>query len=86
MRRARGEGKRPPLARQGAAPYITAMNYILALLLPPLSVLLAGRPIVAVISFLIWVPAIVISGGLGHPAFIVLAWIIIFERNRDRAA
>ncbi len=62
------------------------MNYLLALLLPPLSILLAGRPIVAVISFLVWVPAIIISGGLGHPAFIVLAWIIIFERRRDRAA
>jgi len=61
------------------------MNYLLALLLPPLSILLAGRPIVAIISFLFWVPAIIFSGGLGHPAFIVLAWIIIFERNRDRA-
>jgi hypothetical protein len=60
------------------------MNYLLALLLPPLSILIAGRPIVAVITFLIWVPAIIISGGLGHPAFIILAWIIIFERNRDR--
>ena len=61
------------------------MNYLLALLLPPLSIFIAGRPIVAIISFLVWVPAIIISGGLGHPAFIVLAWIVIFERNRDRS-
>ena len=72
--------------KRGRRAYVDGMNYLLALLLPPLSILLAGRPIVAVISFLIWVPAIIISGGLGHPAFIVLAWIIIFERKRDRAA
>lgn len=60
------------------------MNYILALLLPPLSILLAGRPIVAIISFLVWIPAIIFSGGLTHPMFIILAWIIIFEGNRDR--
>ncbi len=74
------------MAKRGGRPYVPGMNYLLALLLPPLSILLAGRPIVAVISFLIWVPAIIISGGLGHPAFIVLAWIIIFERRRDRSA
>lgn len=61
------------------------MNYLLALLLPPLSIFLAGRPILAVVTFFFWVPAILISGGLGHPVFIVLAWIIIFERNRDRS-
>ena len=61
------------------------MNYLLALFLPPLSILLAGRPILAVITFLIWIPAIIVSGGLTHPMFVVLAWIVIFERNRDRA-
>ena len=60
------------------------MNYLLALILPPLSILLAGRPILAVITFIVWVPAIIFSGGLTHPMFIVLAWLIIFERNRDR--
>ncbi|SEM75035.1 hypothetical protein SAMN04488003_10471 [Loktanella fryxellensis] len=59
------------------------MNYILALLLPPLSILFAGRPIVAILAFLFWVPAIIFSGGLGHPAFVILAWILIWEgRNR----
>ncbi len=60
------------------------MNYVLALLLPPLSILLAGRPIVALITFVVWVPAIIFSGGLTHPMFIVLAWIIIFERRDER--
>lgn len=60
------------------------MNYVLALLLPPLSILLAGRPILAAVVFLFWVPAIVFSGGLGHPVFILLAWIIIFERREGR--
>ena len=60
------------------------MNYVLALLLPPLSILLAGRPLVALITFVIWVPAIIFSGGLTHPMFIVLAWIIIYERRDER--
>lgn len=60
------------------------MNYILALLLPPLSILLAGRPIVAIVTFLIWVPAIILSGGLTHPMFILLAWILIHQSGEDR--
>jgi hypothetical protein len=63
------------------------MNYVLALLLPPLSILFAGRPILAVIVFLFWVPAIIFSGGLGHPIFVILAWILIWQGQqhaRDR--
>jgi hypothetical protein len=60
------------------------MNYVLALLLPPLSILLAGRPIVALVVFVVWVPAIIFSGGLSHPLFILLAWIIIYERRDER--
>lgn len=60
------------------------MNYVLALFLPPLSILLAGRPVVAVITFLIWIPAIIFSGGLTHPMFIVLAWILIYQSHADR--
>jgi hypothetical protein len=60
------------------------MNYVLALLLPPLSILLAGRPILAVVVFLFWLPAIFFSGGLGHPIFVILAWIIIYERREER--
>ena len=61
------------------------MNYILAILLPPLSILLAGRPFLAIVTFVIWIPAIIISGGLSHPMFVILAWLVIFE-GRNRAA
>ena len=60
------------------------MIYVLALLLPPLSILLAGRPILSVIIFLVWVPALFFSGGLTHPMFILLAWLIIFQAREDR--
>ncbi|MBU0644082.1 MAG: hypothetical protein KJ731_17820 [Alphaproteobacteria bacterium] len=60
------------------------MNYILAIFLPPLSILLTGRPFVAILTFLIWVPALIFSGGLTHPMFILLAWILIFQTREDR--
>jgi hypothetical protein len=60
------------------------LNYILAIFLPPLSILLTGRPFVAVLTFLIWVPALIFSGGLTHPMFILLAWILIFQTREDR--
>ncbi len=62
------------------------MNYVLALLLPPLSILLAGRPFTAIITFVIWVPAIIFSGGLTHPMFILLAWILIYQGREERRA
>lgn len=60
------------------------MNYVLALFLPPLSILLIGRIFLSIIVFLIWVPSILISGGLGHPIFVVLAWILIYQAHADR--
>ncbi|MBJ3762703.1 hypothetical protein ILP92_08100 [Maribius pontilimi] len=60
------------------------MNYVLALFLPPLSILLTGRIFTAIITFIIWVPAIIFSGGLTHPMFIVLAWILIYQSHADR--
>lgn len=60
------------------------MNYLLALLLPPISILLTGRPILAIFVFIIWVPAIIFSGGLTHTMFILLAWILIFQSRQDR--
>ena len=60
------------------------MNYILAILLPPVSILLAGRPILAIVTFLIWIPALIFSGGLTHPMFILLAWLVIFAAREDR--
>ena len=64
--------------------HIGGMNYVLALLLPPLSILFTGRPILAIIVFLVWIPAIIFSGGLTHPMFILLAWILIFQAREDR--
>ncbi|SMX23761.1 hypothetical protein [Boseongicola aestuarii] len=61
------------------------MNYILAILLPPLSIVFAGRPFLAIVVFLIWVPALLFSGGLTHPMFILLAWFIIFQAATARA-
>ncbi len=69
----------------GGDPHLSGMNYLLAILLPPLSIFLAGRPILGVVTFLIWIPALLFSGGLTHPMFVILAWFIIFER-RNRAA
>ncbi|MEM6595008.1 MAG: hypothetical protein AAF672_09465 [Pseudomonadota bacterium] len=62
------------------------MNYVLALFLPPLSILLLGRVFLAIIVFFIWIPALLFSGGLTHPMFIVLAWILIFQAHEDRRA
>jgi hypothetical protein len=59
------------------------MNYVLALPLPPLSILIAGRPFLSIIVFLIWIPALIFSGGLTHPMFIILAWAIIFHARED---
>ncbi|WP_370049531.1 MULTISPECIES: hypothetical protein [Salipiger] len=60
------------------------MNYVLALLLPPLSILFTGRPILSIVVFLFWVPAIIFSGGLTHPMFILLAWILIYQSGEER--
>jgi len=60
------------------------MNYLLALILPPLSILLTGRPIIAILTFVIWIPALIFSGGLTHPMFILLAWVFIYERRDAR--
>ncbi|SDK36759.1 hypothetical protein [Aliiruegeria lutimaris] len=62
------------------------MNYLLALILPPLSIMLAGRPILGILVFIIWVPALIFSGGLTHPMFILLAWFLIHQGvvTRDR--
>ncbi len=65
---------------------MSLMNYVLALFLPPLSILLLGRVFLAILVFVIWVPALLFSGGLTHPMFIVLAWILIFQAHQDRRA
>ncbi|PHP29087.1 hypothetical protein [Limimaricola cinnabarinus] len=55
------------------------MLYILALLLPPVAIMMTGRIILGMVVLVIWFPAILISGGLGHPIFILLAWLIIHQ-------
>lgn len=60
------------------------MNYILALLLPPLAIAIAGRPFLGVFVFFIWIPALLFSGGLTHPMFILLAWFLIFSAEQNR--
>ena len=64
--------------------HLWAMNYLLALLLPPLSIVLTGRPFLGLLVFPIWLLAILFSGGLTHPMFILLAWLLIFQ-SRERA-
>lgn len=60
------------------------MNYILAIFLPPLSIAIAGRPFVAFITLIIWIPAILLSGGLTHPMFVLLAWFLIHQSKTAR--
>jgi hypothetical protein len=79
----RGAGGLPFRSRRHIS---SAMNYVLALFLPPLSILLTGRVFLSIVVFLIWVPAIIFSGGLTHPMFILLAWILIYQAHQDRRA
>ena len=64
------------------------MNYVFAVLMPPLAIAVVGRPFVGVFVFLIWLPDILFLGGLTHPMFILLAWFSIFSaehKGRERA-
>ncbi len=70
-----------PLAQDRLGSHIWVMNYILAILLPPLSIFLAGRVILGIFIAPIWLLAIIFSGGLTHPMFVLLAWFVIFERR-----
>jgi hypothetical protein len=72
-----------PLVIRCVDPIFPRMNYLLALLLPPLSIVLTGRPILGILVFPIWVLALIFSGGLSHPMFILLAWLLIFQ-SRER--
>ena len=67
-------------------PIFAAMNYLLALLLPPLSIVLTGRLILGILVLPIWILALVFSGGLTHPMFILLAWLLIFQSREQSAS
>ncbi|QDY69163.1 hypothetical protein [Qingshengfaniella alkalisoli] len=62
------------------------MLYLLALLLPPLAIMLAGRIFIGLIVLVIWIPALFFSGGLTHPMFIILAWFLIHQSATNRRA
>lgn len=68
----------------GQAAHLGGMNYLLAILLPPLSIFLAGRVILGIVVAPIWIIALIFSGGLTHPMFVLLAWFVIFERREKR--
>lgn len=69
----------------GASSHLSFMNYLLAILLPPLSIFLAGRVILGILIAPVWLLAIIFSGGLTHPMFVLLAWFVIFERRERRS-
>ncbi len=60
------------------------MNYVLALFLPPVSILLTGRVLVAIVVLILWIPAVLVTGGLTHPMFIILAWFLIHQSGAER--
>jgi len=60
------------------------MNYILAVFIPPLSVLLTGKIFSAVIIAVLWVASVAVTMGLSHPVFVILAWIIIARARGDK--
>lgn len=60
------------------------MSYILALFIPPLGVLVAGKPFQAVFLFIFWLMALMISIILGHFLVIVVSWVMIGAARGDR--
>ena len=74
-----------PLENPHGDPICQDMNYVLALFLPPLSIILTGRVLVGILVLTIWILALVFSGGLSHPMFILQAWLLIFQ-SRERSA
>ncbi|SDE61435.1 MULTISPECIES: hypothetical protein [Kordiimonas] len=62
------------------------MLYLVALLIPPLALLLAGKPFQAILSAIIWILAWVLSivAGLGFIMWVILAvWAIMVVRDRN---
>lgn len=59
------------------------MLYLLAILLPPLAVLLAGKPISAIVMFVLWAPATALLI-FPHVLFVGVAWLIVAQAKGDR--
>ena len=62
------------------------MLYLIALLIPPLSVFLVGRPFTAIFIAVIWIVSLPFTFGGSHILFVVIAWLIIFQTGEDRRA
>lgn len=60
------------------------MLYLVALILPPLAVLLAGKVITALLMLALWLVSLVLTFGVSHIIFVVLAWIIVASAKGDR--
>jgi hypothetical protein len=62
------------------------MLYLIAIILPPLGLLLCGKPFQAILSAVVWVLAwlLAIVAGLGFFMWIVLAiWAVLVVRDRN---
>jgi heme/copper-type cytochrome/quinol oxidase subunit 2 len=61
------------------------MLYLIAIILPPLALLLAGKPFQAIISAIVWVLALIFTiFGLGFFMWVVLAvWAVLVVRDRN---
>ncbi|WP_417450344.1 YqaE/Pmp3 family membrane protein [Kordiimonas sp.] len=61
------------------------MLYLIALLIPPLALLLCGKPFQAILAAIIWVLAWVLAlFGAGFIMWVVLAvWAIMVVRDRN---
>ena len=66
------------------------MMYLLALVLPPLALLLSGRPFQAVFNALVWIPGVVLTilpFFVGLPAVgLAVLWALAVVHNRRQGA
>ncbi|NVJ70115.1 MAG: YqaE/Pmp3 family membrane protein [Alphaproteobacteria bacterium] len=60
------------------------MLYLLALLIPPLALLLAGKPFQAILSAVVWVISWIFALFGGFVLWVILAvWAIMVVRDRN---
>lgn len=61
------------------------MLYLIALLIPPLALLLCGKPFQAILSAIVWILAWVLAiFGAGFIMWVILAvWAIMVVRDRN---
>lgn len=61
-----------------------SMLYLIALFIPPLATLLAGRWVSSVFLALVWAVSILFTGPFGHVAFVVIAWVLIAQSAAEK--